>query len=220
MHPIRNAIFALALVPLTPLAAQAGQSSTARLDVREWRVIKRESGPADYYRVVLDPQMPFIEGRYRPPTATTVLGFQLGDDDRKNARALRWQWRAVTLPEKGDECARGREDSAAVVYVTWKKFLRWYTIKYVWSAVGTPGAVCDRKRNPFMAQDTVVLKSGGPLGAWQSEKIDLKSEFQHHFANGDPNADVPDLVGIGLMTDGDQTHSDSAADYADFVLVK
>jgi hypothetical protein len=48
----------------------------------------------------------------------------------------------------------------------------------------------------------------------------LKSEFQHHFANGDPNADVPDLVGIGLMTDGDQTHSDSAADYADFVLVK
>ena len=30
--------------------------------------------------------------------------------------------------------------------------------------------------------------------------------------------DVPDFVGIGLMSDGDQTNSVSAADYAGFVL--
>jgi hypothetical protein len=30
---------------------------------------------------------------------------------------------------------------------------------------------------------------------------------------------VPDLVGIGIMSDGDQTHSVSAADYAAFELV-
>jgi hypothetical protein len=29
---------------------------------------------------------------------------------------------------------------------------------------------------------------------------------------------VPDFMGVGIMSDGDQTRSDSSADYADFVL--
>jgi len=33
------------------------------------------------------------------------------------------------------------------------------------------------------------------------------------------NADVPELLGVGIMTDGDQTRSVSAADYSDFSLV-
>ena len=40
------------------------------------------------------------------------------------------------------------------------------------------------------------------------------------FAGGDPGADVPELQGIGVMSDGDQTGSISAADYAGFVLFK
>ena len=48
--------------------------------------------------------------------------------------------------------------------------------------------------------------------------LDLKAAFRRHFADGDANADVPDLVGVGLLTDGDQSHSESAADYADFVV--
>ena len=106
----------------------------------------------------------------------------------------------------------------AVIYVTWKRGLRWYTLKYVWSSVGAKGAVCDTKRNPFVAQDTVILQSGGPLNVWKRESIDLKAEFRKHFEDGDPRASVPDLLGIGLMSDGDQTQSESSADYADFVL--
>ena len=48
--------------------------------------------------------------------------------------------------------------------------------------------------------------------------VDLKQEFRRHFGDGDPNAEVPDFVGVGIMTDGDQTKSESSADYADFVL--
>ena len=43
------------------------------------------------------------------------------------------------------------------MYVTWKRFLKYYAIKYVWSAVGTKGRVCDSKRNPFVSQDTVIV---------------------------------------------------------------
>ncbi len=122
------------------------------------------------------------------------------------------------MPRDGDECAPGKGDSAAVVYVTWKHALRYYTLKYVWSAVGTKGRVCDKKRNPFVAQDTVILESGAPLDVWRTETLDLKSEFRKHFADGDPHADVPDFMGIGIMSDGDQTHSESSADFGAFVL--
>jgi hypothetical protein len=162
--------------------------------------------------------MPFIRARYRPPYATTVLGFPIADDDRGAARTLRWQWRAMTLPQGGNECEHGKGDSAAVVYLTWKRGLKWYTLKYVWSAVGPKGAVCDRKRSLFSAQDTIILESGGPTQSWVGETIDLKSQFRNHFADGRADAGVPDFIGVGIMTDGDQTRSESAADYADFVL--
>ena len=64
------------------------------------------------------------------------------------------------------------------------------------------------------------MRSGGPLNEWQTEEIDLKAEFRKHFEGGDQSADVPDLLGVGLMTDGDQTKSHSAADYADFVITR
>ncbi len=66
----------------------------------------------------------------------------------------------------------------------------------------------------------MVLESGGPLGAWQNEEIDLATEYRRHFENNDPKDDLPDFVGIGLMTDGDQTKSESAADYGTFTLVR
>jgi hypothetical protein len=198
--------------------AHAASPGPLDLEVTRWGVVGRESGPVNYYQVVNDPSMPFVHAHYTPPEQTAVLGIQLADGDRKDARALTWQWRAVTLPKGGDECADGRGDSAAVVYLTWKSGLKWFTLKYVWSSVGKLGAVCDRKRNPFVAQDTVILETGGPLGVWRTETVDLKQEFRRHFDDGNPNGDVPDFVGIGLMTDGDQTKSESAADYAAFIL--
>lgn len=190
------------------------------VDPGQWRTIERDSGPDMYYTVVRgDPSGPYLRAHYKPPMQTTVLGWQLPDDARGGARTLRWRWRAETFPVGGNECDGGKGDSAAVVYATWKRGLRWYTIKYVWSSVGPKGSTCDRKRNPFMAQDTVIVESGGATDQWKPVEIDLKSEFRRHFEDGKMDAEVPDFVGIGVMSDGDQTHSDSAADYAGFVVV-
>jgi hypothetical protein len=204
----------LALV--TSASAGGQRPGELHLDVSKWRVVKRESGPINYYTVVDDPVLPRVHALYRPPYRTVVLGYAIPDADRELARGLRWQWRALALPAGGNECVPAKRDSAAVIYVTWRRGLRWYTLKYVWSAVGPKGATCDRIRNPLVAQDTVILESGGPLGSWKTEELDLKSEFRKHFADGNPKADVPPLLGIGLMTDGDQTQSESSADYAAF----
>jgi hypothetical protein len=217
-----SAFLPSALVCLSwALLAHAGDARLTPervIDPGQWRVVERDSGPDDYYVVVRDPSMPFIRSRYRPPEKTTVLGYQVPDDERSKVRAVRWKWRALTLPRGGNECADGKHDSAAVVYLTWRSGLRFYTLKYVWSSVGPKGATCDRKRNPFVAQDTTILETGGPLDVWTSEGIDLGGEFRAHFEDGRANADVPPFVGLGIMSDGDQTASESAADFAGFVL--
>jgi hypothetical protein len=190
------------------------------MDVHLFKFIKSESGKVNYYTVVEDPTHgAYIHASYQPSYDTAVMGYEIQTDaDKEAARTLRWSWRAVTLPNGGNECASGKEDSAADVYVIWKRGLRYYTIKYVWSAVGQKGAVCDKRRNPFVAQDTVILETGGPPGAWVTEQIDLKAEFRKHFEDGDANADVPPYKGVGIMTDGDQTKSPSAADYGPFTV--
>jgi hypothetical protein len=201
-----------------PSAASLGLKQT-RLDVHKFSVIESYSGPQSYYRIMEDPAESFLRATYRWPLETVTLGIEVPESLRHASKLLRWKWRAMVLPKGGDECRDGYGDSAAVVYVSWKRGLKWYSLKYVWSAVGKKGAVCDQKRNLFVVQDTVIVQSGGPTGIWVTEEIDPSAQFRAHFENGNPNADVPDFVGVGVMSDGDQTKSVSAADYAAFEIL-
>lgn len=194
------------------------KASVVRAPVEKWRLIESESGPVNYYSLLRDADRPFIRGAYQPPHKKAVFGFEMPDSASDRVKRLDWSWRAIKLPLQADECNSKKGDSPAVLYVTWKRTLKWYSLKFVWSASRPPGTVCDKRRNPFIAQDTVVLRSGGPLGVWQHESIDLAREFRTHFEGGDPDADIPSLIGIAVMTDGNQTKTESTGDYADFVF--
>jgi hypothetical protein len=201
---------------LLTAVADAAPTTPWSLPVQGFRLVERVSGPINYYQVRPGPPA-HIHSRYEPGLKTAVVGYD-AKEWQERAKRLRWRWRAVTLPTGGDECKPGKGDSAAVVYVSWKRHLRYYTLKYVWSAVGQRGAVCDKKRNPFLAQDTVILESGAGGPDFVQVELDLQAEFRKHFEGGDQNAEVPSLFGIGLMSDGDQTGSVSSADFADFTL--
>jgi len=217
-----------ASVQASPAAASAPQRAAPaqapaapavlRAAVEQWRIIDSQSGPVNYYAVLHDGPLSFVRGSYQPPNKKAVLGFEVPDARRDHLRRLDWSWRAIKFPVRGDECVREQGDSPAVLYVTWRRFLRWYSLKYVWSTTRKPGTVCDRRRNTFVAQDTIVLESGGPPGVWKHESIDLAREFRAHFGDGDEQADIPPLIGLGVMSDGDQTKSESSGDFADFVF--
>jgi hypothetical protein len=201
------------------VARNAGAQASFRVEPASFRLVERESGPVNYYRVVKDGEGVFLRSSYAPPMKTALMGWQTPDADRERIRKVAWTWRARTLPKGGDECASGKGDSAAVVYLTFKRTLRYYTLKYVWSAVGQRGKVCDKKRNPFVAQDTIILESGASAG-FRSAEIDLAREYRRHFEDGAADAEVPPFVGIGLMSDGDQTRSESSADFGAFTLTR
>lgn len=190
------------------------------LDVSRFRVLERDSGPTSYYWIHVDPSGPFIRGVYKPPLETVTLFADVGDDLRERVDRIRFRWRAWVLPMGANECVPGRGDGAANVYIAWKRGLRWYSLKLAWSSSAPVGATCDAKRNPFVASDTIVLRSGPPIGVWQEEEIDPAALFRAHFEGGNPAAQVPELQGVGILTDGDQTNTMSAADYAGFVLYK
>lgn len=206
----------LAVGSLAAGAVWAAPAPPWHLAAKSFQLVERASGPVNYYSVLPGPPA-HIRSRYEPGMKTAVVGYS-AKEWQARAQWLRFRWRALALPSGGNECQEGKGDSAAVAYVSWKRGLRYYTLKYVWSAVGTRGAVCDKKRNPFLAQDTVILESGAPLNEWRSVNLDLRAEFRKHFENGDSKAEVPDFFGVGLMSDGDQTNSVSSADFGDFTL--
>lgn len=199
--------------------ASGAQPDEIALDPHGWRIIPSQSGKVDYYRVVSGEEAhPFIRAEYKPGYDTAVFGYKLADEDRDKARTLRWSWRAQKLPAGGNECDPAKSDSAAVVYISWRRGVRYYTIKYTWSAAGQKGSTCERKRNPFVAQDTMIVESGGPIGEWRTVNLDLAAEFRNHFEGGDPKAAVPEFLGVAIMSDGDQTKTESSADYGNFVV--
>jgi hypothetical protein len=221
-----TAAFLVAVALGTPLP-DAPPPRAFPFNVHEFKVLDQRYDPENphdettsYYRVIDDGHDSYIHGLYLPPRDTVTLFHEVPDQLRNGVRRMSWRWRAFVLPRKGDECADGLGDSAANVYVTWKRGFRWYTLKFIWSAEAPLGATCNQIRNPFMASDSIVLRTGTTSAAWVEESIDPQALFRQHFADGDPNADIPELQGIGLMSDGDQTGSPSGADYADFVLWK
>src|SRR5512146_2852928 len=116
---------------------------------------------------------------------SVTRGVEIPDTLRQRVRRVRWSWRARVFPDGGDECRPGHGDSAASVSLAFKRGLKWYVLKYVWSPVAPLGAVCDRKRTLLLARDTIVLERGGTPGTWLRELVDVKRAFVDHFDDGD-----------------------------------
>ena len=215
-----STVLALLLADVQPSMAAPSIPSVSRIDVRTFRPVEGpKSGPEVYYKVVEEAGETMLRGSYQPGLETVVMGVEIPQALRGRVRRVKWRWRARDFPVRGDECAPGGfGDSTASVNVAFKRGFRWYVLKYVWSPLAPLGAVCDRKRTLFLVRDTIVLEHGGKPGTWLTEVVDARQAFIDHFAEGNPRADVPDMVGIGIMTDGDQTHSPSGADWADFEI--
>ena len=201
---------------LLALLLGAGGTQLVPLPVTELKNVDGDSGKDRYYRVANEDGHPYLAVDYRPPMETATLGVRIPDHLRQLETRASWRWRIRSFPKGGDECFGNRGDSAAGVFLTFHRGLKWTLLKYIWSEVEPVGTVCDKRSNPFVVRQTTILEKGGALGVWHQESLDPKEEYVRHF--GGKREDVPDLVGMGLLTDGDQTKSVSAADYSDFVL--
>ena len=128
---------------------------------------------------------------------------------------LSWRWRARVLPEDGDERIGSKNDSAVAVYVVLdQNFFRIpKTLKYVWSTTLPIGT--RHRRDGIGRPNVIVLQSGAEkVGQWVTESVNVYEDFVRTFGKAPPKSSV----GIGVLTDGNATHTDSQGDYDDFVI--
>ncbi|PLY17132.1 MAG: hypothetical protein C0631_00965 [Sedimenticola sp.] len=124
---------------------------------------------------------------------------------------LNWRWWVENTLTGTDEQTKGGDDYPARVYVVKKGFLPWNTkaVNYVWSSnqpVGTawPNAYTGNAR-------MLALQSGTEhSGQWQSERRNVKADFQTLFGEA-----VDEITTIALMTDTDNSGKQATAYYGD-----
>jgi hypothetical protein len=200
------------------LLALAAAPADVPLDIRSFQVVKQSSGPDDYYRVETGPDGPYLHAAYKPPMDTTVRGIEAPQQFKRSLQGVRWRWRVQSFPKGGDECNPDVGDSAAGVFVSFKAGLKVMVIKYVWNATGKPGKTCELANNPIFAKRIIVLRVGGATDTWHTEEVDPRTDFVRYFG-GKPE-EVPDFIGLAVLTDGDATKSQVEADYGDFALLE
>ncbi len=134
---------------------------------------------------------------------------------------LNWKWRATTLPKNGDESVKANCDAAASIAVilnTNQFFPK--SIKYSWSSTLAKDSFTE---SPFAfwpsSCDIRIVESGAQhLGAWQTEKVNVLADYKKF--NKLTEVETKVSYAIVIMTDSDNTHTLSAADYDDIYFSK
>ena len=204
--------------PASPPVASPTQGAAELVHLgpdAEWKVVEGPSGQ-NYYRLLSEDGHPLFHADYQPGRSSVTLGRRI-PELRQGYRQLSWKWRAGTFPLGADERVKNREDSAGAVYLVFGSVLHRQSIKYVWSSVLPRGTVIGPSFHLLYDLVTVVLEGPADKGDWRSESVNVEADWKRFYAK-DPTQSAPALKGLGLLTDGDDTHSRVSADYADFVL--
>ena len=147
--------------------------------------------------------------------SSVIILKQISEWNANEYPVLSWRWRATVLPEGGDERIRSKNDSSVAVYVVLDQNFIGVpkTLKYVWSTTVPVGT--HYRREGIGRPHVIVLESGkGKAGQWVEESIDVHADYVRIFGKNPPGK----AVGIGILTDGNATGTDSKGDYDDFVI--
>ena len=144
---------------------------------------------------------------------------QIGFENKwslKECPVLEWQWRALILPDKGDELKKETNDSVLGLYVVFGRQPFVKAIKYIWSTTLPMGLTLE---SPYSSRTKmIVLESGEALqGKWVSERRDVLADYRTLFESKDG---APVARGIAILTDADDTHSKASGDYGDIEIHK
>ena len=144
---------------------------------------------------------------------------------------LSWQWKVNRVIEKGDVTQKSGDDYAARIYVTFADppekltflqrtklaAIRMVTgqapptaaLAYVW---GNRAAVGSIHPNPYTDRvQMIVVESGSThVNQWRSVRRDIVEDFRKAFGT-----DPPQVSGIAVMTDSDNTGESVTAWYGD-----
>ena len=128
-----------------------------------------------------------------------------------------WRWRIRAVPEGADARYEDSADSAAGVYLTYRRRFGLVpeAVKFVWSGHLRAGAAF---RRPGIGMPWTIVAGSGAADhrRWRRVVYDVSDVYRETFG-GKPGGRP---LGIGVLSDANNTGSYAAADYDDFVVLK
>lgn len=180
-----------------------------------------------YTPVIADGKPAF---RAESECAASALALSLDATTLDRAPLLRWRWKVETALESRDERSRDGDDFAARVYLLFRfepEGASWFersrraigerlygaelpgnALNYVWSTREARGAAWT---NPHSEYARMVSLGPAERGRWREEEVDVVADYRRQFGD-----DPPELMGLAIMTDSDNTCSRAAALFSGF----
>jgi len=127
---------------------------------------------------------------------------------------IRWRWKISSCPTNGSDDKLATFDHTARIFVAFDTLLGPpRTVNYVWANQLQTNSVFDHpssSRSKF-----IVLESGnGRAGQWVTEERNLAADWRRLFKT----EKMPRIVGLGVFTDSDGTHTSVTGSYDDIVI--
>jgi hypothetical protein len=237
----RNSFFiALIIIGLTAASAISSSDSIIIEDFRkystnplgEWETRKNADAAPLIYSISVVGGRKFLRATTEKSRKSTQIGKLV--NHRSSGKTfvawninqypyLSWDWRIHSLPQGGNERIDSRNDSAAGIYVIFRRtnipFVGWNNqpvnwIKYVWSSTLPVGTVINTNRTSmgvtlFEGRYVVVASGPGELKKWITFKRNIAEDYRKFFGSA-PRFN-PSMVAI--LTDANDTQSLAVADY-------
>ena len=145
--------------------------------------------------------------------AASGLIKKLSVDTRKYPK-LSWSWRVDHTLKREDIKRKKGDDFAARVYVVFPRtfFWRMRAINYVWAGKMPKGSEAP---SPYTANSVIIaLESGDDqAGVMVQEERNIYEDYKRVFKE-----EPPQLGGVAIMTDTDDTQDEATAWYGDITL--
>lgn len=148
---------------------------------------------------------------------------------------LKWQWKALSYIPQAEPRESQKDDAPLRIMVAFDgdksklpfkeqmifemakvisgHDMPYATLMYVWASNSPLETIYTSSRTSRIKM--IVVNSGpNDLGAWQMHRRNLKDDYQNAF--GEPPGKV---IGLGLMTDSDNTRTQVSALYGDIELI-
>ncbi|WP_228151101.1 DUF3047 domain-containing protein [Tamilnaduibacter salinus] len=149
---------------------------------------------------------------------------------------LRWRWKVSNVYDAGDARQKSGDDYPARIYVAFAfqpekagfferakratvetlfgEELPGNALNYIWANRVPKGTILP---NPFTDTTQMVPVNGGPerVGEWVTIERDVVADYRAAFGEA-----PPPIIGIGLMTDSDNTGESATAWYGDVEIVE
>jgi len=192
-----------------------------------FRTIKRRTS----YRIVKVDGLTALKAESDNSASGLVYGI---DRPVSQLPILKWKWKINGTLKKGDARYKKGDDFAARIYLIFARKRRGDSLarrikielenyimgryssgtalNYIWANRLKKSNVIE---NAYSDREIMIaVESGDDLaGQWVTESVDIESDYRRHFKAGPPQ-----LLGLAIMTDTDNTGGRAEAWYADISL--